>query len=109
MALTTCNECGKDLSDTAKACPHCGAKVPRPSIWPWVLGVPFALFVAFLMFGAAVGSSPEAKEKAHARDAIQYCWSRQETKSFDPSTQRFVAATCELMEKNFRDKYGAAP
>ena len=25
MALIQCNECGKQISDTAKACPHCGA------------------------------------------------------------------------------------
>ena len=109
MAMIKCNECGKEISDTAKACPHCGAKVPRPSIWPWVVGVPFALFLAFLLFGAAVGSTPEAKQKAHARDAIQYCWDRQATKSLDPSTQRFVAATCESMEKKFRDDYGVDP
>ena len=24
MALIKCNECGKEISDTAKACPHCG-------------------------------------------------------------------------------------
>ena len=26
MALVKCNECGKKISDTAKTCPHCGAK-----------------------------------------------------------------------------------
>lgn len=25
MAMTKCKECGKDISDTAKTCPHCGA------------------------------------------------------------------------------------
>lgn len=24
MALIKCNECSRDISDTAKACPHCG-------------------------------------------------------------------------------------
>jgi DNA-directed RNA polymerase subunit RPC12/RpoP len=27
MALIVCKECGKQISDTAKACPHCGAQV----------------------------------------------------------------------------------
>ena len=27
MALTTCNECGKQVSDHAKACPNCGAPI----------------------------------------------------------------------------------
>ena len=26
MAIIKCNECGKDISDTAKICVHCGAK-----------------------------------------------------------------------------------
>lgn len=30
MALISCIECRKEVSDTAKACPHCGAKVTRP-------------------------------------------------------------------------------
>lgn len=31
MALTVCNECGGRVSDTAAACPHCGAPVLRAS------------------------------------------------------------------------------
>lgn len=29
MALTTCKECGKEISDTAKTCPHCGAQIVK--------------------------------------------------------------------------------
>ena len=25
MAIIKCHECGKDISDTASVCPHCGA------------------------------------------------------------------------------------
>ena len=28
MALSKCTECGKEVSDKAMACPHCGAPVP---------------------------------------------------------------------------------
>jgi hypothetical protein len=31
MALTKCHECGKEVSTTAAACPHCGAKPKRQS------------------------------------------------------------------------------
>lgn len=27
MAIIRCKECGKDVSDKAKSCPHCGAPV----------------------------------------------------------------------------------
>ena len=30
--LINCNECGKEVSDTAKACPHCGAKVKKEKV-----------------------------------------------------------------------------
>lgn len=30
MALQKCHECGKDVSDEAKSCPSCGAKVKKP-------------------------------------------------------------------------------
>lgn len=26
MSIVICNECGKEISDTARSCPHCGAK-----------------------------------------------------------------------------------
>lgn len=29
MALVECKECGNEISDTAAACPKCGASVPR--------------------------------------------------------------------------------
>jgi hypothetical protein len=32
MALIECKECHKQVSDSAKTCPHCGAKVPRRSV-----------------------------------------------------------------------------
>lgn len=30
--LINCKECGKEVSDTAKACPHCGAKVKKEKV-----------------------------------------------------------------------------
>ncbi|MFR6378429.1 MAG: zinc-ribbon domain-containing protein [Oscillospiraceae bacterium] len=34
MALIKCPECGREISDTASACPGCGAPVRKPG---WVL------------------------------------------------------------------------
>jgi hypothetical protein len=33
MALTTCRECGAEVSDQARACPRCGAPQPPPPTW----------------------------------------------------------------------------
>lgn len=32
MAMITCRECGKQISDTADICPHCGAKVNQITV-----------------------------------------------------------------------------
>jgi DNA-directed RNA polymerase subunit RPC12/RpoP len=35
MAIIACKECGKEVSDKAAVCPHCGAK-PRKGVVPLV-------------------------------------------------------------------------
>ncbi len=60
MALMTCTECKKEVSDSAKTCPHCGAKVkklrsPVMSSLIWVL-----LFVTLFAVVASVNTKPEA-------------------------------------------------
>ena len=109
MAMITCQECKNEISSTAKSCPRCGAKVPHAKVWPWVVGVPVALFVAFMIFFATLANSPEDQAQLQARDAISLCWKQQSDKALDPGTQRFVASTCEKMEHDFRDKYGFNP
>lgn len=52
MAMSTCTECGGELSTKARACPKCGAVVPKPKVWPWIVGVPIALIAALLISGA---------------------------------------------------------
>ena len=32
MALIYCRECGKQISDQALACPHCGCALSRPAL-----------------------------------------------------------------------------
>jgi predicted RNA-binding Zn-ribbon protein involved in translation (DUF1610 family) len=39
MALTPCTECGKDISDKATACPHCGAPTAAPQQDPFTAAV----------------------------------------------------------------------
>jgi hypothetical protein len=37
------------------------------------------------------------------------CWEQQSRKSLDPGSARFVASTCENMERDFRGKYNLNP
>jgi hypothetical protein len=58
---------------------------------------------------AACDQSPEAKAKSNARHAIKQCWSEQEKKSNSPSQAQFVAGACEMMERQFTEKYQTTP
>lgn len=106
MALKACGECGNEISTKAAACPKCGAKVPRFKWWLWT---PVGLLGAFFLTGAILGSSPAAEERARARTTIERCWNGQDTKSLTPGAQRFVAGACEMLEKEFEEKYGVKP
>jgi len=46
MALIKCSECDREISDQAKTCPGCGAKVP--------LKGPEGVFVGLLSLGAGL-------------------------------------------------------
>lgn len=45
MALVTCKECGKEISNKADACPHCGAKPKRTGCFTWIIAGVCALIV----------------------------------------------------------------
>ncbi|MEO7953027.1 MAG: zinc-ribbon domain-containing protein [Polaromonas sp.] len=49
MTLMKCKECGTQVSDTAKACPGCGAKIKqKTSKLTWaVIGTAFIVYAAF--------------------------------------------------------------
>lgn len=47
--MITCKTCGKELADTAKSCPHCGAKNRKPIFkkwWFWLLVVVLVVAIA---------------------------------------------------------------
>jgi uncharacterized protein (UPF0212 family) len=56
MALRACNDCGAEVSTSAKACPRCGAKVPKVKWWLWI---PLTLVVLFFSFPYIAYSSSE--------------------------------------------------
>lgn len=52
MALVNCKECGKQVSNTAGKCPHCGAKVPPKFSIIKAIGAIFFGLIALLYFVA---------------------------------------------------------
>ena len=61
MALVKCDECGKEISKTAKVCPGCGSKEPTAAVRAHrkevdgaqkvaiVVAIPTIIFVAWLL------------------------------------------------------------
>ncbi len=96
MAMTICKECSKEISTTAKLCPHCGARVPRTRWWLVVL---LALFAGAFWLVAIVGNSPEVQVAGEERAKIAYCWEQARRESLTPEEKRLFAATCERMEQ----------
>lgn len=111
MALVKCNECNGDVSTEAAACPHCGAKTPKPKsdtktiVWA-IVAVPIA---AFVLAAASGPKDPLAEVKSADRSAISNCWDIYERKSLNPFEKAGWARQCEGMEANYKSKYGVSP
>lgn len=73
MAMTTCKECGKQVSTEAKACPHCGTSAPakkkaKGGIGKWLLIV-FAIGLVAMILPKQDKATPvaSAPPKAQAK------------------------------------------
>ncbi len=64
MALIHCKECNAQISSEAKACPHCGAKVKKPSGCLKWGGIFFIIIIVASMFGKAPDSTTTEPEVA---------------------------------------------
>lgn len=109
MALIACAECGKEISDKAAACLHCGAPVTgaatvappdatkSSSWWKWLIGVPVSGFLLLMLIGSCSGTPESRAAKSRQSSAIALCWQEQAKKSNDPATARLMAEACEKM------------
>jgi|ETNmetMinimDraft_33_1059910.scaffolds.fasta_scaffold56191_2 hypothetical protein len=61
MALIICKECTKEISDSAKQCPHCGYKKKKQS-WFWPLMIVF-LFLAYCGQDEIMNKNETQKDK----------------------------------------------
>lgn len=110
MSVEACRECGGKVSSEAASCPHCGAVLKQgvagviKKVLLWGLGGIAGVFILIMLFGP----TPDP-EKYRMKDAIELCWKESGRKSFDAGTSRFVAGACEMMEREFEQKYGRRP
>ena len=107
MALISCRECGRPVSTSAAAFPGCGA-TPKKGISKWWLLLAPALVAA--IFGLA--RTPVSREELlhmQLSDQIRLCWLDQKRESRDSATKRFAAEACEMLERQYEEKYGRRP
>ena len=105
MAISTCKECGKQVSTEAKACPHCGAAAPtkkvKGGLGKWLLIV-FAIGVVVAVLprqdkAKASASSPlktQAVQVPEAPKTVEV--NAAEEKKVDEVTDRQRAALAAL-------------
>lgn len=103
MALIACHECGKEISDKAAACPHCGALAAAPavsereqyaavfpdgqkkptSIWPALISM--AVLAVIVVSCVNLGGSGSSSSSSFGwNDALTMCQSALKKASRDP-------------------------
>ncbi|MDC7218101.1 MAG: zinc ribbon domain-containing protein, partial [Spirochaetales bacterium] len=104
MALVTCPECGKSVSDSAEACPHCGFVNPgNSSVLPgrkkskgclfWIV-VGLIIFFAIGNYAAKKKLNELSKKSATTQNSNEYSNSAKRT-----SFQQNVAQNYSDLEK----------
>lgn len=67
MALTSCKECGKQISSKTKKCPHCGE--PQSKKNPLVIALLLVMFIGFLV--ASMSKTPPPAEHNQAASVVE--------------------------------------
>lgn len=71
----------------------------------WFFGGLILVFIAW----AAIKGATTDDGRDQARAAIKLCWEEQGRKSLTPAEARFIAGSCEMMERDFEAKFGVKP
>lgn len=120
MALISCPECKKQVSDAAEACPNCAYPIRKSSkaatqkkskslLVPIIIVGVVAIIVIPAMVGSIGKNDPAFAEQLKRKDAIKFCWEKQSRKSLSPEDQRLIAGACETMEGEYYKTYGVKP
>jgi hypothetical protein len=108
--MITCTECGKEYSDQAKACVHCGAPNTTKSggCLKAVLGL-VAMVVVFAIIVIALRAYTVDPQEVIDSEAIKECRKTENDELLDIGARRLARDACDLMEKQYNEKYGHAP
>lgn len=110
MAIVKCKECGHDVSNSAKTCPHCGYKIQRSNL-PILFLILFVLAVAI-----NYGNTGNESSKSSVAQAGESNQDRKESpekiessclnfsKKFGYESKLTSAQKTEIWEKNYQGK-----
>lgn len=87
------------------------APEPRKAMgMPAKIGIAVSLAtVAFVGYGFSLSQSPQGKQRASDRQAIEACWQEYKTKARDQEMREFISGACGLLEKTFESTHGIKP
>ena len=94
MALVTCRECGKEVSEEAKVCPNCGIKTPSKKRHKRGIYILIVMLLAVLGTGAwgyfrITGSAPPTNGNGI---------------SAPPKIQKDIPVKQQVMQKDYKEK-----
>ena len=98
-AAVKCKHCGSDLTQDGQG--QAGEAAPpkkKGSGCLWIVVVVVLGVVAFLGFGLYVGSTPEGKRRAQARDAYEYCQQQLEQHIGTIGEKRIMQGACNQLK-----------
>lgn len=104
MALTKCDECGNEVSDTDKTCPKCGAKKIKKNVSKWVvwLSIVGVLYLVFMSNDTKVKREQAA---ASAASTLTPAERAEEKAAEEVSNKRFskTRAVALSIKRNLRE------
>jgi endogenous inhibitor of DNA gyrase (YacG/DUF329 family) len=104
MALIACAECGKEISDKASTCPHCGAPVIKASAnkygppgtksktSPWPAAISIAILAVIAVSCSRLSGEKAPKERDYEFDAKMACKEEIKKRLNDPGSAEFPSA-----------------
>lgn len=104
MALVKCKECGKEVSNTAKVCPHCGKKAPAVEELSvktmniiWVISIVIVLCLYKSCFGGP-------KHDSEYRQCLVYCNEYHKRVGVGSLSANCYSRCSDKLEKRYKNK-----